>query len=137
MRWLKLASLILMALFYSLAGVAHFTRPDFYLRMMPPYIPFHEAMVFVSGVAEVVLGIALLIPALRVYAAWGVIALLIAVFPANLHMAIANVPFGDPPAPSWWAWARLPLQAVLIAWAWWHTREAAERSSARSQAAAA
>lgn len=120
MRWLKLGSLVLMALFYTFAGYNHFARPEFYLRMMPPYIPYHEAMVFLSGVAELVLGIALLIPALRVYAAWGVIALLIAVFPANVHMAVANVPFGD--APSWAAWARLPFQALFIAWAWWHTR---------------
>jgi uncharacterized membrane protein len=120
MRWLKLASLVLMALFYIFAGYNHFARPEFYLRMMPPYIPYHDAMVFLSGVAELGLGVALLIPPLRVYAAWGVIALLIAIFPANVHMAVANVPFGD--APSWAAWARLPFQALFIAWAWWHTR---------------
>ncbi len=100
MRWLKLASLVLMALFYIFAGYNHFARPEFYLRMMPPYIPYHDAMVFLSGVAELGLGVALLI----------------AIFPANVHMAVANVPFGD--APSWAAWARLPFQALFIGWAW-------------------
>lgn len=123
MRWLKLASLLLLSLFYVGAGIRHFTTPDFYLRMMPPYIPAHEAMVALSGVAESALGLAVLIPPLRVYAAWGIIALLIAVFPANVHMAVANVPLGE--LPAWVAWARLPFQAVFIAWAWWHTRDVA------------
>ena len=135
MRWLKLGSSILMAAFYVFAGYRHFVAPEFYLRMMPPYIPWHEAMVFLSGVAEVALGVALLIPQLRVYAAWGVIALLIAVFPANVHMAVANVPFGD--APSWAAWARLPFQALFIAWAWWHTRTEPAPQSAATRVAAA
>ena len=137
MRWVKLGSLILMSLFYIFAGYRHFVAPEFYLRMMPPYIPFHEAMVFLSGVAEVALGVALLVPQLRTYAAWGVIALLIAVFPANLYMAMANVPFGEAPTPGWLLWARLPFQLPLIAWAWWHTRSAAEPASARPQSAAA
>jgi uncharacterized membrane protein len=136
-RWLKLASLILMALSYIGLGTRHFTSPDFYLRMMPPYIPFHEAMVVLSGIAEIALGVALLIPQLRVYAAWGVIALLIAIFPANVHMAVANLPLGSTAVPSWMLWARLPLQGVLIAWAWWHTREASDAASADVEAAAA
>ena len=135
MRWVKLASLSLMALFYVFAGYNHFANPAFYLRMMPPYIPAHEAMVFLSGVAEVALGVALLIPQLRVYAAWGVIALLIAVFPANLYMATANITLGN--APSWTLWARLPFQGVFIAWAWWHTRDASAAQSASAGAAAA
>jgi uncharacterized membrane protein len=135
MSYLKLASLILMSLFYVFAGFRHFTDPAFYLRMMPPYIPFHEAMVLLSGVAEVALGVALLIPRLRVYAAWGVIALLIAVFPANLYMATANIPLGN--APSWTLWARLPFQGLFIAWAWWHTRDASASQRASSRVAAA
>ena len=135
MRRLKLASLILMSLFYVFAGYNHFANPAFYLRMMPPYIPFHDAMVFLSGVAEVALGVALLIPRLRVYAAWGVIALLIAVFPANLYMATANLTLGN--APSWALWARLPFQLVFIAWAWWHTRDGSTAQSASARTAAA
>jgi uncharacterized membrane protein len=123
MKILKTVLLWLMAAFYFAAGVNHFVNPDFYLPIMPPYIPWHEAMVFLSGVAEVILGIGLLIPRTRVLAAWGTIALLIAVFPANLHMAIADVPVGDPPGSAGaLRWVRLPLQLVLIAWAWWYTR---------------
>ncbi len=123
MNLVKTALLWLMAAFYFGAGVNHFVNPDFYLPIMPPYIPWHEAMIFLSGVAEVILGIALLIPRTRVLAAWGTIALLIAVFPANLHMALADVPVGDPPESAGvMRWVRLPLQGVLIAWAWWYTR---------------
>jgi len=123
MRWLKLASLLVMSLFYIAAGLNHFRNPDFYLALMPPYIPAHAAAVFWSGVAEVALGIALWIRPLRSWAAWGVIALLIAVFPANVHMAIHQISPDGVSRPDWIAWARLPLQGVLIAWAYWHTRE--------------
>jgi uncharacterized membrane protein len=135
MRWVKLASLVLMSLFYVSAGIRHFTAPEFYLRIMPPYIPFHEAMVILSGVAEIVLGAALLVPRLRVYAAWGIIALLVAVFPANIHAAVADIRVGN--APIWANWVRLPFQALFIAWAWWHTREAPEPVRAGSRVAAA
>ena len=110
---------ILLALFLVGAGVNHFIRTGFYLRMMPPYVPFPLAMVQISGVAEIALGVLLLIPATMVPAAWGLIALLIAVFPANLQMALHPETFPEftPRA----LWLRLPLQAVLIAWAWWYT----------------
>lgn len=113
-----------MALFYVGAGINHFVRPELYLRMMPPYLPLHEEAVLVSGVAEVMLGVALLIPRLRSLAAWGVIALLIAIFPANLHMALSSIPVDPdgPPTPSWALWARLPFQAVLIGWAYLYAR---------------
>jgi uncharacterized membrane protein len=135
MRGIKLGSLLVMSLFYVFAGINHFRNPDFYLRMMPPYIPMHAEMVFLSGVAELALGVALLIPVLRVYAAWGVIALLIAVFPANVHMALANIPLGDRPTPEWALWARLPFQGLLIAWAWWHTRRESAPAAVASVAA--
>lgn len=123
MRRLRLVSLITMSIFYLLAGINHFYRPDFYMQMMPPYVPAHAEAVFFSGVAEVLLAIGLLVPRTRALAAWGVIALLIAVFPANVHMAIHQVPVGDPPVSSWLLWLRLPFQAVLVAWAWWHTQD--------------
>lgn len=109
----------LMAAFYVLAGVMHFVRPDFYLPMMPPYLPWHAALVFLSGLAEVVLGVAVLIPTLRPWAAWGIILLLVAVFPANIHIAQHDVPvFGAVRGAGKWNWVRLPLQGVLIFWAW-------------------
>jgi uncharacterized membrane protein len=105
-----------LALVMIVAGVMHFVKPRFYLRIMPPYVPFHRACVFWSGVAEVLLGIALLAPAARPWSAYGLIALFIAVFPANVHMALHAKALR---VPSWIGWGRLPLQAVFIAWAWW------------------
>ena len=104
-------------------GREHFARADYYMPMMPPYLPWHGALIFLSGVAELGLGIAVLIPSLRPLAAWGIIALLIAIFPANLHIALHNVPvFGATEGAGIWNWVRLPLQLVLILWAWWYTQ---------------
>jgi uncharacterized membrane protein len=114
----------LMALFYVGGGINHFLDPGFYMPMMPPYLPWHGPLVFLSGVAEVVLGIAVLIPATRRVAAWGIIALLIAIFPANLHIAFNNVPLGvAPEGLGIWNWVRLPFQAVFILWAYWYTKD--------------
>jgi len=122
MSIIKRGLLWLMGPLYVVAGVMHFYRPDYYMPMMPPYIPLHAAMVFLSGVAEVVLGVAILIPSTRKLAAWGLIALLIAIFPANVHIAVHNIPvFGASEGPGILGWIRLPLQGVLIAWAWWYT----------------
>lgn len=124
MSRLKLGLLILMAIAYALAGVNHFVRPEDYLPMMPPYVPLHREMVWLSGVAEVALGVAVLIPRLRRWAAWGIIALLVAVFPANVHIALYDVPvFGAEQGAGWLNWLRLPIQGLLIAWAWWYTRD--------------
>ena len=116
---IKLILKILLAVFFVVAGINHFRQTDFYLRMMPPYVPSHLAMVQISGVAEIALGLLLLIPAASRTAACGLIALLIAVFPANLQMALHPETFPEfsPRA----LWLRLPLQAVLIAWAYWYT----------------
>ena len=127
-----------MGIFYVLAGVAHFVRTDAYMPMMPPYLPAHRELVLLSGVAEVVLGLAVLAPQTRRLAAWGIILLLIAIFPANLHIAMHDVPlFGATHGAGIWNWVRLPFQGVLIAWAWWYTQAApglrpgAERNSER------
>ncbi|MCW5890621.1 MAG: DoxX family protein [bacterium] len=124
---LKTALLWVMGPLYVLAGVMHFVRPDLYLQIMPPYLPAHLLLVLLSGVAEIVLGILVLVPRTRVLAAWGLIALLVAVFPANVYMATANPQLVHLPswlpAPSPTAnWVRLPFQLVFIAWAWWYTR---------------
>jgi uncharacterized membrane protein len=117
-----------MAAFYIVAGLMHFVRPDAYLPMMPPYLPWHRPLVLLSGAAEMGLGLAVLVPALRQLAAWGIILLLIAIFPANVHIALDNVPlFGASEGAGVWNWVRLPLQAVLIAWAWMYTRPAPAR----------
>jgi uncharacterized membrane protein len=114
MRWL------LAGLFVA-AGVMHFVAPQFYVSAMPPYLPWHLELVYVSGVCEVILGVLLTVPRMRRAAAWGMIALLVAVFPANVHMALNPDLFPNiPPAV---LYARLPLQGVLVAWAWWFTRD--------------
>ncbi|CCH00591.1 hypothetical protein FAES_2582 [Fibrella aestuarina BUZ 2] len=113
-----MTSLYIMAAIYIVAGLLHFIRPRTYLAIMPPYLPAHKALVFWSGVAELALGLALLLPALRTWAAWGIIALLIAVFPANVYMATGEK---FQKIPAWVRWGRLPLQAVLIWWAYQYT----------------
>jgi uncharacterized membrane protein len=110
---------IVFALFFVGAGVNHFIVTDFYLRMMPTYLPLHLELVQISGVAEVVLGVLLLVPDQAAAAAWGLIALLIAVFPANVHMALHPEAFPQFGATA--LWLRLPIQALLIAWAFWFT----------------
>jgi uncharacterized membrane protein len=105
-----------MALLYIGAGINHFVHPDQYVRIMPPYIPYHRAMVLLSGVFEIGLGLLFLPAVTRPRAAWGIIALLIAVFPANIQMAINYHRQGNPHL--WLALVRLPLQIPLIWWAW-------------------
>lgn len=113
--------MLLLAVFMIVGGINHFLTPEFYLRMMPPYVPAPEFMVAVSGVIEVILGIGLLIPRTRVLAAWGIIALLIAVFPANIHMFLNQEQW--PEVPAIFTVIRLPFQFVFIAWAWMFTRK--------------
>ena len=120
MRKLKSTLKIVFAVFFVGAGINHFLKTDFYLRMMPPYLPLHLELVYLSGIAEIALGVFLLIPRTSVVAAWGIIALLVAVFPANLQMAIHPEVF--PELRSVFLWIRLPLQGILIAWAFWYTR---------------
>jgi uncharacterized membrane protein len=111
----------LFGLMFILAGANHFIKPEFYLPMMPPYIPAHELMVILSGIAEMILGLLLWVPKASRLAAWGLVALLFAVFPANLHMALHPEQFPD--MPQMGLWIRLPLQGVMIWWAWLYTRK--------------
>lgn len=110
----------LMALLYIAAGINHFVRPAMYRKIMPPWLPAHHTLVLLSGVAEIVLGVLLLFPATRVWAAWGIIALLLAVFPANIQMAVQYYRSGHPYL--WLALLRLPLQFLLIWWAYVYTK---------------
>ena len=88
---------------------------------MPKVLPAPLLLVYFSGVFEVLGGIGLLVPQTQRYAAWGLVALLVAVFPANVSMAVNKLPLGRRTLPTWMLWVRLPLQAVLIAWAWLFT----------------
>lgn len=125
MPLLQRAGLTLMGLFYVFAGVLHFLRPEAYLPMMPGYLPAPRALIYVSGAAEVLGGVGVLIPRTRRAAAWGLVALLVAVWPANLHIALENVPlFGAEQGAGAWNWVRLAFQVPLILWAWSYTRGA-------------
>ena len=120
---MKLIKLILKYVFgiaFILAGINHFISPQFYLRMMPPVLPAHLFLVYLSGVFEILFGVLLAIPKFSRVAAWLIIALLIAVFPANIYMA--SNPQLFPEFTQTALYARLPLQVVLIAWAFWMTR---------------
>jgi uncharacterized membrane protein len=111
-----------LAVFFVLAGANHFYSPEAYVAMVPDLLPAPRALVYISGVAEILGGLGVLHPRTRRYAAWGLIALLVAVFPANLNMAINDLPLGDRDLPAWALWARLPIQLLLIAWCWMFTR---------------
>ena len=116
LRWL-------LTIFMVAAGANHFLAPDTYVAMVPAELPAPLALVYISGVAEILGGLGLILPATRRLAAWGLVALYVAVFPANVNMAINHLHLGTSEVPAWALWARLPLQAVLIAWAWWLARE--------------
>ncbi len=116
----KIGMKYLLAASFIFAGFNHFYNPDFYLRIMPPYLPWPSALHLTAGFFEVVLGVMLLIQQFQRLAAWGLIALLLAVYPANIHMAVNHHLYPD--VPMVFHWIRLPLQLVLIAWAWWFTK---------------
>ena len=115
----------LLALFFIAAGVNHFWHTAFYVAIMPPWLPWHLALVYISGAAEIGLGALLLFSRWQVLAGWGLIALSLAVFPANIHMALHPELF--PQFTPAGLWLRLPLQFVLIGWAYWYTRSPARR----------
>ncbi len=104
-----------MAVFFVVAGLNHFLSPGTYLAIMPPYLPWHLALVNISGVAEIAGGIGVLLPQTRVMAGWGLLALLAAVFPANIQAAL----HGMGSVPPWILWGRLPFQLVMFWWVWW------------------
>jgi uncharacterized membrane protein len=113
---------IILAVLFMLSGALHFILPQDYLRIMPPYLPSPALLVVISGVAEMLGGVGLLIPFTRHLAAWGLVALLIAVLPANIYTATAHLPLPGLAGQSWVQWLRIPLQIPLVYWAWLYTR---------------
>ena len=111
LRWI-------LAVFFVLAGANHFRMPETYLGMMPPWLPAPSAMNLISGAAEILGGLGLLVPAVRRLAGWGLLVLLIAIFPANLHVALQGRMPGFDFSPLT-LWLRLPFQAGFMAWVWW------------------
>lgn len=119
---LKKITLGLLALLFVGSGIGHFVKPEPYVAIMPPFLPAQQALVYISGAFEILGGVGLLIPSLRWWAGMGLVALLIAVFPANIYMAMYDVPLGEIDVP-WWGHAiRLPLQGLMIAMVLWVSR---------------
>src|SRR3954462_614756 len=116
---MKAVSKYCLAIFMVGAGTIHFARPEFYLKIMPPYLPWHLELVYLSGFFEIALGLLLLVRKCSRLAAWGIIALLIAVFPANIYLYEHQELV---PGSLTLHLLRLPIQAVFILWAYWHTR---------------
>jgi uncharacterized membrane protein len=111
---------------FTVAGALHFVIPRSYEAMMPPYLPAHREAVVVSGVAEIVGGVAMASPRTRRFARWWLLALLAAVFPANVHMAVSPEQvrgLDTRKVPRWALWARLPLQPLCMIWVWRATRD--------------
>ncbi len=110
-----------MILFYIAAGLNHFIDPAFYLPIMPPYLPWHLLLIYISGAFELLFGIMLIPDKTRRTSAWLIIALLVAVFPANIQMTINYVSENNPDL--WISIVRLPIQFLLIWWAWVFTKK--------------
>jgi len=110
-----------MAVFYILAGNSHFFITDYYLAIMPPKIPYHLQLVYISGICEIIIGLLLFPISTRRLAAWMLIAFLVAVFPANIQMTINYSNENNPQL--WVSIVRLPVQFLLIWWAWIYTKQ--------------
>jgi len=111
----------LLGLLLIIGGIAHFTMTGFYVNTLPDYLPFHEMIVYISGVVEILLGVLLVIPKTTKKAAVGIIILFIAIFPANVNMYLNHENFPDMSETS--LLIRLPIQLVLIAWAYIYARK--------------
>ena len=113
-------------------GVLHFVALDAFAQIIPPELPSPRALVWISGVFEILLGLALVPEKTRRMAGFGLVALYVAVFPANVYMAVANVRVRDlPPAPPALLWGRLPFQVLFIAWALWVSRSRSQPLTGR------
>ncbi len=115
---MKTALRYLLSVMMIAAGILHFAAPEKFVAIVPDWLPAHRVLVAVSGFFEILGGVGLLVPRVRRAAAWGLVALFIGVFPANVNMAVNRI-FIDSPLI---LWGRLPFQIVLIVWAWWFTR---------------
>lgn len=113
---------LLLALLFIASGITHVIFPAMYIAIVPPALPHPRSLVLISGIAEIAGGVGLLVPFTRRMAAWGLVLLLVAVFPANIYMTVAHLPLPGIFGKSWIQWLRLPLQVPLVYWAWTYTR---------------
>ncbi|WP_445631766.1 DoxX family protein [Nostoc sp. DSM 114167] len=121
---------VILAISIIVVGITHFLVPQEYVKIVPPQLPYPLGLVYLSGFYEILGGIGLLVPPVSQAAAWGLIALFIAVYPANIYMAANLIKIEHIPNSPWVHVVRLPLQAVLIAWAWWYTKSSFEEKQA-------
>jgi len=121
--FLRILVRFLLAALFLVAGVLHLRSPKLFLPIMPPRVPFPLACVLISGIFELLGAAGLMIPVRQVqlFAGWGLVVLLLAVFPANVYMAMAQVKIHGFPSKAWMAWARLPIQPLLIVAVLWVT----------------
>jgi uncharacterized membrane protein len=133
----KLALKVLLGVAMIGVGVLHFVRPEGFVKIVPSYLPSPLVLVYVSGLFEILGGAGVLVPRTQRAAAWGLVLLYVAVFPANVNMAIHGIQLDDQhPVPTAALWLRLPLQLVLIAWAFWYTRRDRETAAPAASAGA-
>jgi uncharacterized membrane protein len=118
--WVHLVLLIALSLLFINIGIDHFVNPDFYRNIMPAYLPMHTEAIYISGFFEILGGVAILFPKLRSMAGWGLVLLLIVVFPVNIHMAVNPDLFPDIPLS--FLYIRLALQFIIIYWTYFTTR---------------
>lgn len=104
---------------FILAGILHFVKPSYFIRIMPDYLPWHKPLVLISGFFEILGGIGIMIPALQLHASWGLILLLLTVFPANITMFQKAHHKHGFTLYTWLLLLRLPLQLLLIWWVYW------------------
>ena len=124
MKKFKLLTIVAMSLFYIYVGVEHFINPSWFVQIIPPFLPFHYSLVYISGFFEILFGILLLIPRFRSIAGLGLIMLLVAVYPANIYLAFNEEPQKALEISSFMAsWVRLPIQFIFIALAYWHAKK--------------
>ncbi|MFL2994872.1 MAG: DoxX family protein [Candidatus Neomarinimicrobiota bacterium] len=117
---IKYFSLIVMGVFYISIGISHFTSPIWYVQIVPPYLPYKLELVYISGLFEILFGGMLLFKKTRFLAGWGLILLLIAVYPANIYLAQTNgAAMNTTPLI---AWGRLPVQFIFVGLAYWHSK---------------
>ena len=120
--YFKIITIAMMSAFYIQIGIKHFTDPNWFMPIMPPFLPYHIELIYVSGGFEILFGLMLIFERTRFIAGWGLILLLIAVYPANLYLAFNTDVQKEMNISSFLAsWIRLPLQFVFIALAYWHS----------------
>ena len=113
---------VILALCILAAGIAHFVVPEPFVKIVPDFLPYPLSLVYLSGVFEILGAVGLLTPPVSRAAAWGLVALLIAVYPSNINMAVNHIHLNGIPTSFWFQAIRLPFQFVLVAWAYWYTK---------------